>query len=127
MTWPAAASGMAVEAPLATAVPRTGGPATWRIACAELEAFRARERAEQVAREERGRAKRLRELAAARRLCLTRTGDALVSLLPATATVIGVVVLTQIPSAAEIIGVALVVVGVALHRERATAAACQGR
>jgi excisionase family DNA binding protein len=50
---------------LATAVPRTGGPATWRIARAELEAFRARERAEQVAREERGRAKRLRELAAA--------------------------------------------------------------
>jgi hypothetical protein len=50
---------------LATAVPRTGGPATWRIARAELEAFRARESAEQVAREERGRAKRLRELAAA--------------------------------------------------------------
>lgn len=40
---------------LATAVPRTGGPASWRIARAELEAFRARERAEQVAREERGR------------------------------------------------------------------------
>jgi hypothetical protein len=50
---------------LATAVPRTGGPATWRIARAELEALRARERAEQVAREEQGRAKRLRELAAA--------------------------------------------------------------
>jgi inner membrane transporter RhtA len=41
----------------------------------------------------------------------------MVSLLPATATVIGIVVLAQIPSAAEIAGVALVVVGVALHRE----------
>jgi inner membrane transporter RhtA len=40
-----------------------------------------------------------------------------VSLLPATATVIGVVVLAQIPTAAEIAGVALVVAGVALHRE----------
>ena len=52
----------------------TGGPASWRIARAELEAFRARERAEQVAREERGRAKRLRELAAAWATCLTLTG-----------------------------------------------------
>jgi inner membrane transporter RhtA len=42
----------------------------------------------------------------------------LVSLLPATATVIGVVVLTQIPSAKEVIGVVLVVAGVALHQER---------
>ena len=42
----------------------------------------------------------------------------MVSLLPATATVIGVVVLTQIPSAAEIVGVVLVVAGVALHQER---------
>ncbi|ABL79349.1 hypothetical protein Noca_4763 (plasmid) [Nocardioides sp. JS614] len=50
---------------LATAVPRAGGPATWRIARAELEAFRARESAEHVAREERSRAKHLRELAAA--------------------------------------------------------------
>jgi inner membrane transporter RhtA len=41
----------------------------------------------------------------------------MVSLLPATATVIGVVVLAQIPTAAEIAGVALVVAGVALHRE----------
>jgi inner membrane transporter RhtA len=40
----------------------------------------------------------------------------MVSLLPATATVIGVVVLTQIPSVAEAGGVALVVAGVALHR-----------
>ncbi len=43
----------------------------------------------------------------------------MVSLLPATATVIGVVVLTQIPSAKELTGVALVIAGVALHRERA--------
>ena len=40
----------------------------------------------------------------------------LVSLLPATATVIGVVVLAQVPSLAEVGGVALVVCGVALHR-----------
>jgi inner membrane transporter RhtA len=41
----------------------------------------------------------------------------MVSLLPATATVIGVAVLAQIPTAAEVGGVALVVAGVALHRE----------
>jgi len=41
----------------------------------------------------------------------------MVSLLPATATVIGVVVLTQIPSTKELAGVALVIAGVALHRE----------
>jgi inner membrane transporter RhtA len=40
----------------------------------------------------------------------------MVSLLPATATVIGIVVLTQIPSLAEVGGVALVIAGVALHR-----------
>jgi inner membrane transporter RhtA len=40
----------------------------------------------------------------------------MVSLLPATATVIGVVVLAQVPSPAEAAGVALVVAGVALHR-----------
>jgi inner membrane transporter RhtA len=43
----------------------------------------------------------------------------MVSLLPATATVIGVVVLTQIPTVPEILGVALVVSGVAVHREPA--------
>jgi inner membrane transporter RhtA len=42
----------------------------------------------------------------------------MVSLLPATATVIGIVVLTQIPSTAEVAGVALVILGVALHRDR---------
>jgi inner membrane transporter RhtA len=47
----------------------------------------------------------------------------MVSLLPATATVIGIVVLAQLPTAVEVAGVALVVGGVALHRERAGAAA----
>jgi inner membrane transporter RhtA len=42
----------------------------------------------------------------------------MVSLLPATATLIGIVVLTQIPSAKELTGVALVIAGVAVHRER---------
>jgi inner membrane transporter RhtA len=41
----------------------------------------------------------------------------MVSLLPATATVVGVVVLAQMPSPVEVAGVALVVGGVALHRE----------
>ena len=42
----------------------------------------------------------------------------MVSLLPATATVIGIVVLRQVPSWMEVSGVALVIAGVALHRER---------
>lgn len=46
------------------------------------------------------------------------TYSLMVSLLPATATVIGIVVLTQIPGAVEVMGVALVVAAVALHRER---------
>jgi inner membrane transporter RhtA len=45
----------------------------------------------------------------------------LVSLLPATATVVGVVVLAQVPSLVEVAGVALVVGGVAVHRERRAA------
>jgi inner membrane transporter RhtA len=44
-----------------------------------------------------------------------------VSLLPATATVVGVVVLRQLPSAVEVLGIALVVSGIALHREPAQA------
>ena len=40
----------------------------------------------------------------------------MVSLLPATATVIGIVVLAQVPSAREMTGVALVAAGVAFHR-----------
>jgi inner membrane transporter RhtA len=41
----------------------------------------------------------------------------MVSLLPATATVVGIVVLAQIPSSPELAGVALVVAAVAVHRE----------
>jgi inner membrane transporter RhtA len=41
----------------------------------------------------------------------------MVSLLPAVATVIGVIVLTQLPTAAELAGVALVAGGVAVHRD----------
>ena len=40
----------------------------------------------------------------------------MVALLPATATIVGVIVLAQFPSARELVGVGLVVVGVALHR-----------
>jgi inner membrane transporter RhtA len=40
----------------------------------------------------------------------------LVSLLPATATVIGVVVLSQLPTSLEALGVGLVILGVAVHR-----------
>ena len=43
----------------------------------------------------------------------------MVSLLPATATVVGIVVLAQVPSPVEVLGVALVVAGVAVHREPA--------
>ena len=47
----------------------------------------------------------------------------LVTLLPATATIIGIVVLAQIPTRAEVVGLLLVIAGVALHREpRAPAA-----
>jgi len=42
----------------------------------------------------------------------------LVSLLPATAVVVGVLVLGQVPTVPEAIGVGLVVAGVALHRQR---------
>jgi inner membrane transporter RhtA len=43
----------------------------------------------------------------------------MVSILPATATVIGIVVLSQVPTWVEIVGVGLVVAGVGLHREPA--------
>ena len=57
----------------------------------------------------------LDQLAMAR---LSRATYALmVALLPATATVIGIVVLAQVPSAIEILAVSLVVSAVALHRE----------
>jgi inner membrane transporter RhtA len=42
----------------------------------------------------------------------------MVALLPATATVIGIVVLAQLPSAVEALGVGLVIAGVAVHRDR---------
>jgi inner membrane transporter RhtA len=47
------------------------------------------------------------------------TYSLMVSLLPAVATVIGVVVLTQIPSALDVLGVAAVAAGVALHAQPA--------
>jgi inner membrane transporter RhtA len=50
----------------------------------------------------------------------------LVSLLPATAAVIGVVVLGQVPSVVEAAGVTLVIAGVALHRAPAPAPAPAG-
>jgi inner membrane transporter RhtA len=45
------------------------------------------------------------------------TYSLLVSLLPATATVIGVLVLAQVPSRIEVLGLGLVVAAVAVHRE----------
>jgi inner membrane transporter RhtA len=50
----------------------------------------------------------------------------MVSLLPATATVIGVVVLAQVPSATEVAALALVIAGVAIHREPPAGAAPAG-
>jgi inner membrane transporter RhtA len=43
----------------------------------------------------------------------------MVSLLPATATVVGVIVLAQVPSGRDLLGLALVIAGVALHRDPA--------
>jgi inner membrane transporter RhtA len=55
-------------------------------------------------------------------LAMTRLSRAtyslMISLLPATATVVGIVVLAQIPSTRELVGVALVVLAVAAHREK---------
>ncbi len=49
---------------------------------------------------------------------LARASYALmIALLPATATVIGIVVLAQVPSPTEMAGVSLVIAGVSLHRE----------
>jgi inner membrane transporter RhtA len=48
---------------------------------------------------------------------LPRSSFALMlALLPATATVIGVVVLRQFPTSAELVGVALVIIGVGVHQ-----------
>jgi inner membrane transporter RhtA len=46
------------------------------------------------------------------------TYSLMVSLLPATATVVGILVLAQIPTTPEVLGVVLVVLAVAAHRER---------
>jgi inner membrane transporter RhtA len=55
---------------------------------------------------------------------LTRaTYSLMVSLLPAAATVVGIVVLAQVPTAIELAGVALVVAAVAVHRERGSESA----
>jgi inner membrane transporter RhtA len=50
------------------------------------------------------------------------TYSLMVSLLPATATVIGVIVLAQLPSLSELLGVGLIVAAVAIHRDRSNAA-----
>ena len=50
------------------------------------------------------------------------TYSLMVALLPATATVVGVVVLAQVPTTIELVGVVLVVTAMAAHRERARAA-----
>jgi inner membrane transporter RhtA len=55
------------------------------------------------------------------------TYSLMVSLLPATATAIGIVVLAQIPSALEALGVALVIAAVAVHREPAEPAPAERR
>jgi inner membrane transporter RhtA len=47
----------------------------------------------------------------------------MVSLLPATATVVGIIVLAQIPTLVEVAGVAMVIAGVAVHREQDVRAA----
>jgi inner membrane transporter RhtA len=50
----------------------------------------------------------------------------MLALLPATATVIGLVVLRQVPTLQDVAGVALVVAGVAVHRDRETASGGPG-
>jgi inner membrane transporter RhtA len=51
----------------------------------------------------------------------------LLALLPASATIIGIVVLSQIPTLVEVAGVTLVVCGVAVHQERDARPAHSGR
>ena len=46
------------------------------------------------------------------------TFSLLLALLPASATIIGIVILRQIPTVAELFGIALVAAGVALHKEK---------
>jgi inner membrane transporter RhtA len=54
------------------------------------------------------------------------TYSLMVALLPATATVIGIVVLAQVPSWPEALGVALVVAAVAVHRETSSPSSTRG-
>jgi inner membrane transporter RhtA len=54
------------------------------------------------------------------------TYSLMVSLLPATATLVGLVVLAQIPTTRELVGVALVVVAVATHRDDVDAPSTEG-
>jgi inner membrane transporter RhtA len=49
----------------------------------------------------------------------------MVALLPATATVVGVAILGQVPSPVEVLGVLLVVAGVAIHRDPEAAASAE--
>ena len=42
----------------------------------------------------------------------------MLAILPATATVIGLLVLGQVPTVQDLVGIALVILGVALHQER---------
>jgi inner membrane transporter RhtA len=44
----------------------------------------------------------------------------LLSLLPTTASAIGILILHQIPSAAELLGIEFLIAGVAIHREAST-------
>jgi inner membrane transporter RhtA len=46
------------------------------------------------------------------------TFSLLLVLLPASAVVIGVIVLQQIPTLTEVLGILFIAVGIALHRER---------
>ncbi len=50
------------------------------------------------------------------------TYSLMVSLLPATATVVGLIVLAQVPSISDVAGITLVIAGVALHRDPAVKA-----
>ena len=45
------------------------------------------------------------------------TYSLLVSLLPATATIVGLIVLTHVPSVRDVVGIGLVIAGVGLHRD----------
>ena len=49
------------------------------------------------------------------------TFSLMLALLPATATVIGLIVLGQVPTARDLAGIALVILGIALHRDPPTA------